>query len=242
MSIPWRGLVRISILAGLLALIVAAVIVNTARERLAVSPRMPIRFTEIRCDTMGVMIAASQVRIDKANADLKKEGEKLKDALSNYAQCKAGLESALIMRPLLGDGANVEGWRTSYELWRTGVEWSRAAYESALKEVMDANAESADLPRSSSGYRASIQKIDYKWKSYLQDPRYDEFWNPDLTLRARWMLPVIAAAVVMLGTIAMPAAWKVLFGAAGSTRRWVGDGFSKKDAPATEEAPVVDRD
>ncbi len=231
---------RISVLAGLLALIVSTVVVNRAPLKLAASPRMPIRFTEIRCDTMGVMIAASLVRIDKATADFADATKNVQNALSQFMQCKIGLESALLSRAWLGDGANVESWRVSYELWKSGLELSRATYQSAFKEVMDANAEFMDLPSSSAGYRVPIRRGDYKWQRYLREPRYAEFWNLDLTSRARWMLPLMAVVAVMIGTFVLPTAGKVLFATMGSTRRWVGDGLSKKPAPATEDVPTVD--
>jgi uncharacterized protein YukE len=201
---------------------------------------MPVRFTEIRCDTMGVMIAASRVRIDKANANVAEETKKLQNALSQFAQCKAGLEGALLARAWLGEGANVEGWQAAYELWKSGLELSRMAYQSAIKEVMDANAEFMDLPSSSGGYRAAIRRGDYKWQRYLREPRYAEFWNLDLTSRARWMLPPIAVVAVMIGTFVLPIAGKVLFATMGSARHWVGDGFSKKPAPTTADVPTVD--
>jgi len=243
MSIPWRGLVRIAVIMGILCLVATTVTVRRASTKLAASPRLSTRFTEVRCDTLGIMHAANKKRVAKANADLASAAEGLKKSYQQLAECKAGLESALMTERFLGSAANVEMWRVAYEGWRGLAEISTSTYQMSLREVASANDEMINMPSwPSPGYRSPIKRGHWKWQRYLNDSEYSEYWNLDLTREARHQIPIIMAIAGMVGTFSVPLAGAMLLTGTRKTARWVSDGFSKKAEASVEEVDSVSDD
>ncbi len=229
----WRGLVRVAVVVALVALLVALLGGARYSAKIARSRHVPPRFTEVRCDTLGILLAEAVATRDNAKALNQAASDSMKIAAKRFDEARAYFERMKLAASFYGGNREeLELMQSIVQLAGMSVQQYMREFQSTLDDQMTAITRISELERMGTpGTRSPIERSDPHWRVYLANDAYRDYWNLDLTKSARLIMPPAAAVIAFFAAALLPILCDVSLRAGRGISNWVQGGFASKKDP-----------